>query len=75
MRFPLGHPFERQVQIKFHVPEFPFYTVDFSACTWVNKMNLLKKVIASTEGVGGGKKVCVSGISSMMRCGKVLWFL
>ncbi|KNA10543.1 hypothetical protein SOVF_143350 isoform A [Spinacia oleracea] len=57
MRFPLGHPFERQVQIKFHVPEFPFYTVDFSACTWVNKMNLLKKVIASTEGVGGGKKV------------------
>ncbi|XP_057535568.1 midasin isoform X3 [Amaranthus tricolor] len=57
MRFPLGCPFERQVQLNFSAPEYPFYSVDFSSCIWVNKMDLLKKVILSTENVHGGKKV------------------
>ncbi|KMT04854.1 hypothetical protein BVRB_7g170240 isoform A [Beta vulgaris subsp. vulgaris] len=57
MRFPLGYPFVRQVQVNFCVPEFPFYAVKFSTCIWVKLMDLLKKVIISTERVDGGKKV------------------
>ncbi|XP_021720497.1 midasin-like [Chenopodium quinoa] len=53
MRFPHGHPFERQVQINYGTPEFPFYSVDFSACTRMEKVDLLKKVIKSTERDGG----------------------
>lgn len=69
MRFPLGYPFVRQVQVNFCVPEFPFYAVKFSTCIWVKQMDLLKKVIISTERVDGGKKVSVSGMSSIMKFG------
>ncbi|KAL2899649.1 Midasin [Bienertia sinuspersici] len=66
MRFPLGHPFEKQVQINFDAPEFPFYTVVFPSCIWVKKMDLLKKVIKSTERVDGEKKVTSCGLEASL---------
>lgn len=67
MRFPLGYPFERQVQLNFSAQEFPFYNVNFSACVWLNKMDVLKKLITSTDRAEMGNKVCVSFIFMVMR--------
>ncbi|KAK9734478.1 hypothetical protein RND81_04G142700 [Saponaria officinalis] len=54
MRFPHKYPFERHIQID---AASPLYTIDLSISIWVEKMDLLKKLINSTERVDGGKQV------------------
>jgi len=58
MRFPHGYSLETPVHINFGAPEFPFYTIDFPAHKLVKKMELLKKLIAASEGLNGGREVC-----------------
>ncbi|KAH9607417.1 hypothetical protein KSS87_007507 [Heliosperma pusillum] len=57
MRFPHKYPFERHIQLDVLSPKYPMYTIDLSLSFWWEKMELLKKLITSTEKVDGGEKV------------------
>ncbi|XP_074294838.1 midasin-like [Silene latifolia] len=57
MRFPHKYPFERHIQLDVLSPKYPMYTIDLSLSIWREKMELLKKLITSTEKVDGEEKV------------------
>ncbi|KAL9235481.1 hypothetical protein vseg_010237 [Gypsophila vaccaria] len=57
MRFPHKYPFERHIQMDVNSSKYTTYTVDLSLSVWEEKMDLLKKLITSSERVGGGKQL------------------